>query len=50
MSANHFSMNNPNDSKKEEQQTRVIVPMMWGMIPFWHKVAISLNIFISSII
>ncbi|XP_037955360.1 abasic site processing protein HMCES [Teleopsis dalmanni] len=32
VSTDHFSEDNNGD-----YQSRVLVPMMWGMIPFWHK-------------
>lgn len=34
VSAEHFG-----DDGSDDGQSRVIVPMMWGMIPFWHKVS-----------
>ncbi|XP_004519803.2 embryonic stem cell-specific 5-hydroxymethylcytosine-binding protein [Ceratitis capitata] len=35
VSADHF---NDNTSSEElNAQSQIIVPMMWGMIPFWHK-------------
>lgn len=32
VSAKHF------DEAEVDGNRRVLVPMMWGMIPFWHKV------------
>ncbi|XP_054747471.1 abasic site processing protein HMCES [Anastrepha obliqua] len=35
ISTDHFCDNG--DSEGCNPQSRVVVPMMWGMIPFWHK-------------
>ncbi|XP_067619980.1 abasic site processing protein HMCES [Eurosta solidaginis] len=35
VSSDHFSDNT--DGNELNTKSRVIVPMMWGMIPFWHK-------------
>lgn len=32
-------ISNKNEPVKEDSTERVIKPMMWGMIPSWHKVA-----------
>ena len=38
VSASHF------DDSPESENEQVVVPMMWGMIPRWHKVELYINI------
>ncbi len=35
ISSNHVSADETDDNNPD----RVLVPMMWGMIPFWHTVS-----------
>lgn len=36
VSAAHFDDSDGADSKQHGSKDRLLVPMMWGMIPFWH--------------
>lgn len=37
VSADHFIDKNDKSDQQQAHGGRIIVPMMWGMIPFWHK-------------
>lgn len=38
------------DKNDENKENRIIKPMMWGMIPPWHKVTFIVLIFVSFIL